>query len=143
MHTARICAPRSRPQEPRATLASPSRAGDKFCKAPFGPPSPPSLGTGELLMRFPKAATRRTRERASERTRAKLAELRSGALDYKRIPIEIMKINDVKAPSRLQLIIARKRPVAAADRSTAAPDPRLFSSLPLYCYNIIAISILH
>lgn len=70
----------------------------------------------------------------------KISELQSGgALCYKRIPIEIMKINDVKAPSRLQLIIATIR-AAAADRPTRCPPP---DPLLRYCYNIIAISILH
>lgn len=48
-----------------------------------------------------------------------------GAPRYKRIPIEIMKINDVKAPSRLQLIIATIRAAAAADRPTAGPSSTL------------------
>jgi len=96
--------------------------------------SPPQ----ELLTRFPEVRLRD--ERASGHAR-EISELRSGGVPrYKRIPIEIMKINDVKAPSRLQLIIATIRAAAAADRSARCP-----SSDPLlrYCYNIIAISILH
>lgn len=55
---------------------------------------------------------------ASKRAR-EISELQSGGvLRYKRIPIEIMKINDVKAPSRLQLIIATVRAAATADRPT-------------------------
>lgn len=80
-------------------------------------------------MRFPEASVR-----------AKLARAQNGAGGvprYKRIPIEIMKINDVKAPSRLQLIIAMIR---AADRPIRCPSP---DPLLRYCYNIIAISILH
>jgi hypothetical protein len=58
-----------------------------------------------------------------------ISELRSGgAPRYKRIPIEIMKINDVKAPSRLQLIIATIR---AADRPTRCPPPDPSSALLL------------
>lgn len=71
-------------------------------------------------MRFPEARLRGLGlERAHE-----ITKLRSGSVPrYKRIPIEIMKINDVKAPSRLQLIIATAR---AADRPTVrrpAPSP--------------------